>query len=277
MKSWQPLKPIASEALRDARLELHAAAVLLASVAGSILPARSDDSHSNLAWIADPMGFATRNLGSDTDAHHLALAGKEQSLRWMHGDQRLAELSLPGRTLRDGLEWAEQVARGALSRGVDIAERRYPDMPAIDALEGGAFHRAETAALETLLAWYANAQRLMTTLGTRDPALSEIRVWPHHFDLGALLPIRNPDVSIGLGMSPGDPLSEAPYFYCAPYPQPDSTTLLPALRVGAWQRASAAPVMAWLRAEEILAAKDHEEHARAYLRDAVDVCRGLLA
>ena len=54
-----------------------------------------------------------------------------------------------------------------------------------------------------------------------DVGLGDDRVWPHHFDLGALLKLtaEKPDHMLGLGLSPGDTGIDMPYFYCSPYPQ----------------------------------------------------------
>ena len=41
--------------------------------------------------------------------------------------------------------------------------------------------------------------------------LGPIRIWPHHFDLGAILP-----GTIGVGLSPGDAYYAEPYFYVTP-------------------------------------------------------------
>ena len=61
-------------------------------------------------------------------------------------------------------------------------------------------------------------------IASREPAMSDARIWPHHFDLGALLPIGD-GRAIGLGLSPGDGAYDEPYFYTSPYPVPPSDQL----------------------------------------------------
>ena len=65
--------------------------------------------------------------------------------------------------------------------------------------------------------------------------MSEARIWPHHFDIGALITLSaDGQQSIGLGMTPGDTHFDQPYFYCSPYPAPEAGTTLPILAAGKW-------------------------------------------
>ncbi len=283
MAHWQTLGFVPLEQLSDARLELHGASVALASVAESLLARRPDDSQSNLGLLSVGGGFATHELGGAGSGERLTLRVPEQTLAWRSGDATRAEFPLVGNTLASALGWAAEVAGEALGRAVTVDERKFPDMPAIDALAGGAYRRADPEALGALLAWYQNASALLAGLRRRDDALSDDRVWPHHFDLGALLSVREPDVAIGLGLSPGDSFSPAPYFYVSPYPQPDADAALPPVPVGAWTCAEGGtcaergvPTMAWLSAEEVLHASNQADCAETYLRGAVEACRSLL-
>jgi hypothetical protein len=51
---------------------------------------------------------------------------------------------------------------------------------------------------------------------------SEVRCWPHHFDLGSLIVVETSadgelTKSIGIGLSPGDEAHAEPYFYVSPF------------------------------------------------------------
>lgn len=56
-----------------------------------------------------------------------------------------------------------------------------------------------------------------------------VRSWPHHYDVGTLLLLDDEDPetarSIGVGLSPGDGSYAEPYFYCSPWPVPDTARL----------------------------------------------------
>lgn len=276
---WHVLRAIP---LTATRLELHGAALAMGSVADSILEAQPDDSQSNLGVQPGAGGFATRLLPSGGGDTQVTLDGPEQRLVWWRGGRPHDGLELAGRTMRDTLDWAQRCARESSGREVEIAMRRYPDMPPIGTLSGGVFQQAEPAALRVFFDWYANAETLFSTLRGRMPALSASRVWPHHFDLGALLPLLPTDrdgdggeeASVGLGLSPGDGLCPDPYFYCSPYPQPGPASQLPELPAGAWHRG--AFTTAWLRASELLAADDQRALAERYLHGALEACRAIL-
>ncbi len=268
--SWQTLRPVP---LAAARTELHGGAVLLASVADTFLERRDDDSQSNLGLSEGPRGFTTRDLGGAA----LALDGIAQTLRWRAGDEARS-FPLAGRTMREGLDWVAECARESLGREVEIAVRHYDDMPPIDALSGGVFRDVDRVALAVFFDWYENAYALFDAYRTRAPELSELRIWPHHFDLGALLPVDPPRATIGLGLSPGDVHDPDPYLYCSPYPQPaapaEGGEALPELDAGAWLRGSF--TTAWLRAEVLEAAQDQPGMAERYLRGAVAACRQIV-
>ncbi len=261
------LQPVS---LAAARAELHGAAVLLGSVADALLPDCDDDSQSNLGLTDAPRGFATHDLGGAV----LALDGAAQTLVWSAGGAP-ERFALPGHTMEQGLAWVTERARQSLGRDLAIPMREYDDMPTIGALDGGRFERAGDAALAAFFDWYSNAFALFEGCRAEAPALSEVRIWPHHFDLGALLPVSPPEAVIGIGLSPGDDTSPEPYLYCSPYPQPaDAETPLPRLEAGAWLRG--APTTAWLRAEVLTAAQDQHALAERYLRGAIAACRAIV-
>src|SRR5262249_42155357 len=79
--------------------------------------------------------------------------------------------------------------------------------------QGAAYSVADVAdALRELSTWFANADlslvRIQRQMVGRKLAASDVRCWPHHFDLATLVsfPARDADAIgyVGVGLSPGD-------------------------------------------------------------------------
>lgn len=226
--------PSAARRLTAARLTLHAAVQVPAALGTTRLPDRGDFQHTNLGW--DPTNRAF--VGRPVDGRAAGL--RVTDLTWLvletdHG-YALAERPAAGRTLAQGLAWLREQVGGA---PLDLGTWELPEHPA--ATEGAPLDHPEPAHLEELarwfdLAWVATAQaaRAVADQGER----SEVRVWPHHFDLAATLTL-DPDAdpedarAITFGMTPGDGTVPEPYGYVSPWPYPPSPPTAP-LDHGHW-------------------------------------------
>lgn len=167
-----------------ARLELHHAAQILAACADAWLPARADDGHTAMRWVSPALvGETGLALRSD--------------LVLVHG---AATYSLVGKTIAEGLAWAD--AQLGPPRG---AKLRAYDLPASPLRSGARF--VGHAEHHELAGWYDRGLAALLAVAPPDG----IRVWPHHFDIGAVL-----TGNIGAGMSPGDRYYAEPYFYVTP-------------------------------------------------------------
>ncbi|MEM7199788.1 MAG: hypothetical protein AAF628_05950 [Planctomycetota bacterium] len=273
--SWQDTGTVAPKALSSARLKLHYGAFLLGSTAHSVLDHAADDSHTNLGVDLDTGSLATRDLPGGLRLH-LDFAQFALSLRAITAAK--AEVPLDGRTVDEALAWVGE-ALAADGTPVDIARREYPDFPDSPLLSGAAFAAPPAVERTELGRWFGNAQTLFAGLGSREPRMTPPRVWPHHFDLGALIPLSaDGQVTIGVGFAPGDAHYDQPYFYCAPYPVPAADTALPALPIGHWTTdgmTSAILTATELQAAEATAGAQGAA-AQQYLDAAVAQCRELL-
>ena len=128
----------------------------------------------------------------------------------------------------------------------------------------------------------ARLQLHQAALAARTNGASEVRCWPHHFDLGTLVVIAsNPDgslaESIGIGLSPGDESYAEPYWYVSPWPYPE-TAALPALESGGhWH--TAGYTSAILTGSELTAGPRESQFERlhSFLDTAVASSRDVLS
>jgi hypothetical protein len=207
---WRPLRGIDQRRLSMARLQAHHAAQWLARAARAYVPPQPDDGHTNLGWSNTFDGFATHLMQGGTC---LSLKIADLTLV-LHSDERtIQSFSLDGRTDAQARQWlGEQLgARGLDARALD-ASSPY-EMPAHAVTQCGAYGVEDVAdALVELAAWFANAEyslvRVQRQMIGRKLTVSDVRCWPHHFDLATLIsfPTRGTDVTgyVGAGLSPGD-------------------------------------------------------------------------
>jgi hypothetical protein len=204
----------------------------------------------------------------------------------LHGGERTARIqsfSLNGRTDAQARQWlGEQFgARGLDAHALD-APSPY-EIPAHPITQGAAYGAADLAdPLVELAAWFANAEfslvRVQRQMIQSKLAASDVRSWPHHFDLAtlALLPARDADATgyVGAGLSPGDKYYDEPYFYVSVYPQPDSAALPRLPKPGHWHTHEFTAAV--VPAHQIVAANNQKAAADEFLKAAIDVAIKIL-
>ena len=178
--------------------------------------------------------------------------------------------------------WASNSARVASIRMLSTC--RHPmRLPAHAVTQGAAYGVGDLVdPLVELTAWFANAElslvRVQRQMIQRKLVASDVRCWPHHFDLATLasFPARDAGATgyVGAGLSPGDAYYDEPYFYVSVYPKPDSATLPRLPNLGHWHTheftAAVAP------SHRIVAANDQNAAADEFLKTAVDVAIKIL-
>jgi hypothetical protein len=263
---WRPIGAVDLARLREARHSAHFAVQWLGRAARAFVPPQPDDAHTNLGWDRTADGFATHALRDTID-----VCLNLPELMLLVGNGRTATFPLDGRADADARRWlGDTLGRAGFEAGMLDAPLPYA-MPS-HALRTGAAYRADRAALTELAAWYANADASLSRLRqTHAPAVAEasqVRCWPHHFDLATLFSLRGePARHIGAGLSPGDEHYDEPYFYVNLWPRPDASRLPPLDGIGHWHNWDFTAAVA--TASDILNAPDRQAASEGFLRDAV--------
>jgi len=273
---------VPSPALVEARLALHHAAQVVASAGKTFLAPQPDDSHPNLGWeerigalVGRTLPGADARVGLRVSDLTLLLADRNGSVR--------DEVALHGKTLEDGYGWLADVTAnaGAELPAQGITRSSY-ELPNHATSEGAAFSSEPRDALAELARWFANGFAVLAERAAQMPGASEVRCWPHHFDVGALVSLEmQPDgslaKSIGLGLSPGDESYPEPYWYVSPWPYP-APSQLPALESGGhWHTEGFAAAI--LTGSELLSGPhdSQRERVQTFLDSAVAASRNALA
>jgi len=277
--SWHRLGSVAPAELAAARLELHHAAQAVAAVGATLLEPQPDDSHPNLGWNETLQAFVGRAVSGGTRA---ALHAASFELWLLDADAKpAARQALEGRSLDEAHAWlAEELAKLGVAlptSGLSRTSYELPDHP----VAGGAPFSAAAPAHAELARWFSNGQSALAAPAFSGKEASELRIWPHHFDLGSLLTLAtNEDGSlarsIGLGLSPGDDSYPEPYFYVSPWPYPKESALPALVAGGSWHTEGFTSAI--LSAADLLEgpADRQEQRLGEFLETAVTASRAAL-
>jgi len=276
---WQQLDIERATALVDARKQLHHAAQFASAVGISYLPPQPDDSHTNLEWMASLGALASRPTTTGVPFRLAVRAAKPALLLVDERNELRASCSLHGHTIDDVMRWTR-----VMLADFEIDVRRYTlekhfIIPPHPVVSGAPFNAAESADFEELSRWYGNAAALLQRVAAATPGASEVRCWPHHFDIATLIEVsraagRAPARTVGIGLEPGDQYYAEPYFYLNMHPAPRAGVALPALSGGGdWHTHE------WIGAvlpASRLTAPDQRAQVDAFVGSALTACRQIV-
>jgi len=208
---------------------------------------------------------------------HAALHPSDLSLSVLRESERVGRFALAGRTRDVAFAWLAGMAQ---TFGIEAgrlkldAPYKIPDHPVGAAAP---FPSAGMPGVAELARWFADGDALIRAVATAWPGAAPVRVWPHHFDVGSVLPLGPPHdaeaPSIGIGLSPGDEGIAEPYLYATLSPASDAESL-PALPSGRWNREGWTGAV--LTGSEIGATRDgaaQAARASEFLTSAVELLR----
>ncbi len=269
--------------LTEARLQAHQAMQWLARSAYANLTPEPGDMQANLGWSRLYGALVTRTMASDVV---VGLRLRDLTLFVERDGVASLALSLDGTGNAEAGGWlADELGRCGLAPGTFDAGLPYgDDLPSrVTGLAGDYPIADRYMQLAELSRWFANADAALRVVCDENsdlsPGPSEVRCWPHHFDIATLISLddRGPEEprSIGVGMSPGDGLVNEPYFYVSPWPTPDVAALPALAGVGKWYTDGFVGAVA--TGSEILRAEEQRDSTLEFLRGAVTACRSVLS
>lgn len=270
--AWAAIGRVPPSELREARLQLHWAAQILAAVGNALVSHETDDRHASLEAVFVGERGVLAGMPTETpEPIRAALDLEALEVVLLDGKAPIHSVKLDGRGLDEAVALVAEAlgaAAGTAPPSLSLPDYEMPDHPI---RTGAGFRGGGTAAFRELSLWFANAAAKLGVL--EGPA----RVWPHHFDIAVLENVDS-ERSLNTGLSPGDEHYEEPYFYVSPWPYPDGVDPEAlASGKGRWHREGF--LAAVLTGSEIVAsgsAADQEKTVDAFLEEARAAARGLL-
>lgn len=272
--AWTRLAAVAPANLANATLELHWATQFIAAAGQSFAEPRDDDSHRAMTWDQSRREFVSEPFAGEYP-FRVGLRPADLTLQLLdRTDEPLASLPLVGKTLEEGYEWIMSGLAKYMGKLPAIARPDF-DLPSHPVKDGAAFSEGRQNELAALSGLYESAAALLGEIAAGHESASEVRCWPHHFDIATLVTVEraeNAEASktIGIGMSPTGGEADGWYWYVTPWPYPDADALPALAGPGRWH--TEGWVGAVLSGEEVVAAD--EGFREAVVRKFVDVSVG---
>jgi hypothetical protein len=278
--SWQELAISNLDTLVPVRYQLHYAVQFIAAAGKYLIEPRPDDSHTSLIWHQPSSSFMGQPI---LNKHNYYISLKPANLELsICNDKKLVLKStrLHQNSRTSILAWM----RSSLSElGIDSKQLRlemHYEIPDHSLAHGEDFELINTEYFEFFSGIYSNADHIFSAIKKLIPEASEMRCWPHHFDIAALISL-DPDRdaeqgrSIGIGMSPGDAEFAHPYFYITPWPYPDKSVKFPDVTgPGSWYTKSWTGRL--LDLSELLKAVNQKETLERFMIEGIGACKELL-
>ena len=197
---------------------LHLAAQYLAALGIQYVTPQADDSHSNLGWSTANASLNTHTFNGGKS--YAALSFRTLTLEWYNNNQLAASLPLSGKTHKEIVGWVSQQAQQA---GIEKAYNYtfHYELPYAKMTDDYQYKIDNQAELDSIIELLDTAQLGINTYLDNKNLSSPVRVWPHHFDLGAYFTVIT-GLSLGIGLAIPDSLSTNHYFYVSGYQNNES-------------------------------------------------------
>ena len=191
--------------------QLHLAAQYLAMAGKSYVAHAPDDSHTNLAWDESSKRLLSRNLGNTSI--QVSVCYISFSLEVLSDGKLIDKLELHSLSHTEVLQWLTNALEQAGLEGDYLYDLHY-DIPYSSTVSTFRFELISHQEVQKVASYLTLAQKQFSLFLQQENLNSEVRVWPHHFDLGAYATISDyKNRSLGIGLAIPDSLVADFYIY----------------------------------------------------------------
>jgi len=214
MQNWQQLS-IDGRTLIPTIQMLHQAAQFVAMVSNSYLAKKEDDSQNNFNWNNTTSSLESQWIKIPTVR---AILDIESFELYIDKYINLETLSLNGLTKEKVILDLQEALKTASVDSARLKPITQFSIPFHSVDDGLPFTKPANAFLNEWSRYLSNTQLLLQEIQSQFEWASDVRVWPHHFDMGLYIPVtrdgEGQDIqSIGLGLAIPDSYVSEPYFY----------------------------------------------------------------
>jgi hypothetical protein len=238
--AWKQLSLDFNEGLNNALLQQHHAAQFIALAGKHLIPQQSDDSNTNMQYqiagewiIGNELGGGQR-ISLYLPEFKLLILDKENNI--------LRELTLISRTR---LDIFEELKQNLSDLNLDVStftDKLHYELPAHELDNNAIFSSDDLKTIQENIFYRNNAEIVLNKLAAKFNNAEPVRIWPHHFDTGSLVPMKmnkaggGVSISIGMGWAIPDTMVDEPYYYLSYWTENpvEDFFKLPYLEAGEW-------------------------------------------
>ncbi len=213
---------------------LHLAAQYLSATGISFVDKQADDSHTNLDWDTENRRFLTHTFGDDFQVSFIL---ETLTLEWLHKNRTINSIKVHGNTHEKIIDWFSECAVVSLP-GQSYSYNFHYDLPYPPIVSNYLFFWESSDDIKSFADNLTIAKFGMSQFLSENKIEADIRLWPHHFDLGIYAPVNdNNSIFVGAGLAMPDELKNELYYYGAGWK--DGIAIdhkkFKALEIGQWQ------------------------------------------
>jgi hypothetical protein len=280
--NWKVLQYPSADELEVARHQFHQAIQNVGSIGRSFLSEDPSDVTANLEWDSKLQRLAGRWIEGDEVFRSSFSLSDFSVLLVDELYNTISSISLQAKKQTDVMIWLEEQIAELGLKSSDISLKLPYTIPEYPTAKREAFNEVNPMAAQELEAWFHNTDLVLKRITAEIDGASEVRCWPHHFDIASLITLvdtgdAETSKSINIGMSPGDGNYNEPYFYVSPWPYPVSELPDISPTGGFWHEENW--IGAILRASDmshLKTAKDQQDAVVDFLDKNIKTLKGLL-
>ncbi|NOR75713.1 MAG: hypothetical protein GQ525_11205 [Draconibacterium sp.] len=213
---WQHLSIPYNETLNNVLRQQHHAAQFIALVGRYIIPQKPDVSNINMQYHIEKEILLGNQLPNGL---YIGVQIIDLKIQILNAELEIVkELSLSGKTFNEAFQEFKLILKNL---GVDVSEliTKQPFELSADSLKEDKYFSADNIKENKENQFYRyNAEMVIGEIGSYFNDAAPVRIWPHHFDTGTILPVSYNEKgevsqSIGLGWAIPDSMVAEPYFY----------------------------------------------------------------
>lgn len=279
MSSWKMLSVPYNEQLSKGIGELHTASQFVGMFGNAFVPKKNDDSHTNLAWVPDEdqiIGRSFQNTKAFLNVQDWTLGLTNEKKGKTH------KTEIAAKTKQDLLSWFHQNLNNFELTPSSYQYFQHFDLPDYHFQANSQFEHLSIEVRQALICQMHNACITLNQIVQEQNLNTEIRIWPHHFDMGSLIPLaydnnQMPTKTIGLGWANPDNEIPEPYFYInfwSKYIDFSSLDLPQLKTAGSWHQQSWIGMI--LTYTDILSASDQYQTVKQYFDEGISTAQSIL-
>lgn len=217
MSNWIPISENFTQEIHKALIQQHQAAQFITMIAKSFIKEKDDDSNTNMDWSDEYKALIGRNIDEPKDLKP-GLRLTDLTLFFIADTSNIIkEISLAGKSRSEVFAELKMAIEEMGMPSEKLTSKLHYSLPNNELDKGSAFDSNIKTLTENAI-YRSNANLLLKYIVSRRPYTSEVRIWPHHFDTGSVIPVEKNShnglvKSIGIGFAIPDDMVQEPYFY----------------------------------------------------------------
>ncbi len=197
---------------------IHQLCQTIAKVNRTYVPAKKDDSHTNLYFDATEIRIFGRWFEVDGRKYIFSLRLSRLSYELLNDRQLVvASISAAGKTIAEIESEMELIFKNLGVSTNGLTSTLHYEITVYDFIEN-TFSELDTNSLDQWIYYRGIANHVCSDLLGLAQINEEIRIWPHHFDTGIYIE-PNDAIGVGFGLAMEDSMVGDPYFYLSGYPK----------------------------------------------------------